>query len=117
MKNSQFARIEGVLELLQKQAAEQSRQHAYGQEEAGLARDPAGAVGREPAAGDDTMQMRVMQQGGSPGVQDGEEANLRAQMFGIGGDGAQGLGRGLEENVVDHLLVLVGDRGNLYPAQ
>src|ERR1035437_3332354 len=59
------------------------------------------------------MQMRVMQQGGSPGVQYGEETNLRAQMFGIGGNGAQGFGRGLEENVIDHLLVLVSDRGNL----
>ena len=59
------------------------------------------------------MQMRVMQQGGPPGVQDGEEANLRAQMFGIGSYGAQSLGRGLEEDVVNHLLVLVSDRGNL----
>jgi hypothetical protein len=29
-------------------------------------------------------------------VQDGEEANLRAEMFWIGGDGAQGFGCGLE---------------------
>ncbi len=59
------------------------------------------------------MQVRVMQQGGPPGVQDGEEANLRAQMFGIGSYGAQSLGRGLEEDVVYHLLILVSDRGNL----
>jgi len=30
-------------------------------------------------------------------VQDGEEANLRAQVFGVGSYGAQSLGRGLEE--------------------
>jgi hypothetical protein len=59
------------------------------------------------------MQTRVMQQGRPPGVQDGEEANLRAQVFGIGSYGAQSLGRGLEEDVVYHLLVLVSDRGNL----
>jgi len=46
-------------------------------------------------------------------VQDGEEANLRAQMFGIGSYGAQSLGRGLEEDVVDHVLVLVSDHGDL----
>jgi hypothetical protein len=45
-------------------------------------------------------------------VQDGEEANLRAQVFRIARYGAQSLGRGLEEDVVNHLLVLVSDRGN-----
>jgi hypothetical protein len=59
------------------------------------------------------MQMRVMKQSGPPGVQHGEEANLRAQVFGIGSYGAQGLGRGLKEDVVDYLLVLVSDRGYL----
>jgi hypothetical protein len=34
------------------------------------------------------MQMRVVQQIGSPGVQDGEETNLCAQVFGIGSYGA-----------------------------
>jgi hypothetical protein len=46
-------------------------------------------------------------------VQDGEKANLRAQMFGIGSYGPQGLGRSLKEDVIDHLLVLVSDRSNL----
>jgi hypothetical protein len=59
------------------------------------------------------MQVRVMQQGGTPGVQDGKEADLRTQVFGIGSYRAQSLGRGLEEDVVYHLLVLVSDRGNL----
>ena len=31
----------------------------------------------------------------------------------IGGDGEQRLGRGAEQQVVDHRLVLVGDRGDL----
>jgi hypothetical protein len=31
--------------------------------------------------------VRVLHQGGSPGVQDGEEANLGSQVLGIGGDG------------------------------
>src|SRR5215472_4038133 len=35
-------------------------------------------------------------------------------MSGIGGDGAQGLGGGAEQNAVDHSLVLVSDRGNLF---
>jgi hypothetical protein len=59
------------------------------------------------------MEMRVMQQGGSPGMKYGEEANLGTQMFGVGGNGAQGFGRGLEEDVINHLLGPVSDRGNL----
>ena len=54
-----------------------------------------------------------MHQIGAPGVQDGEEADLRAQVFRIVGYGAQGFGRGLKENVVNHLLVLVSDHGDL----
>ena len=50
----------------------------------------------------------------SPGVEHGEEADLGAQVLGIGGDGAQGLGRGPEQNAVDHLLVLVSDGGDLF---
>ena len=47
-------------------------------------------------------------------MEHGEEANLGTQVLGIGGDGAQGLGGGPEQNAVDHFLILVGDRGNLF---
>src|SRR5258708_6765772 len=60
------------------------------------------------------MQVRVMLQVRPPGVKDGEEADLRTQMFGVGGYGSQSFGHGPEENAVNHLLVLVGDRGNLF---
>jgi hypothetical protein len=59
------------------------------------------------------MQVRVMHQVAPPTVQDSEEADLRAEVFRIGGYSTQGLSRGLKEDVIDHLLVLVGDRGNL----
>jgi hypothetical protein len=45
----------------------------------------------------------------SPGVQHAEEANLGAQMFWIGGYLAQRLRGRLEQDVVDHGLVLKGD--------
>ena len=60
------------------------------------------------------MQVGMEQQVLSPTVEDGEEADLGAQMLGIGGDGLQRFGGGAEENAIDHLLVLVGDRGNLF---
>ena len=49
----------------------------------------------------------------SPGVQHGEEADLRAQMLRVGGDGAQRLRRRPEQDVVDHGLVLERDDGDL----
>ena len=60
------------------------------------------------------MQMGMMKQILSPTMEYGEEADFGAQMLGIGGDGGQGLGGGAEQNAVDHLLVLVGDGGDLF---
>src|SRR5580693_4745107 len=59
------------------------------------------------------MQVRVMLEGLSPAMQDGEETDLRSEMLGIDRDGSHRFSRGLEEDAVDHLLVLVGDRGDL----
>ena len=41
------------------------------------------------------------------------EADAGPKVLGIGGDGEQRLGRRAEQQVVDHRLVLVGDRGDL----
>src|SRR5215831_11697133 len=60
------------------------------------------------------MQVRVKEQVLSPTVKDGEKTDFRAEVFGISGDGAQGLGRGTKENAVDHLFVLIGEGGNLF---
>src|ERR1700674_2911512 len=58
--------------------------------------------------------MRMVKQVLAPTMEHGEEANLSTQVFGIGCDGAQGLGGGAEQNAVDRFFVLVGDRGNLF---
>jgi len=55
------------------------------------------------------MQVRMMEQVLPPGMEYGEEADLGAQMLGIGGDGAEGLGRHTEEKIVDFTLVLESD--------
>ena len=49
----------------------------------------------------------------APAVEHGGGADAGAEVPGIGGDGEQRLGRGAEQQVVDHRLVLVGDRGDL----
>ncbi|MBB4276686.1 hypothetical protein GGE12_004483 [Rhizobium mongolense] len=58
------------------------------------------------------MQVGMVQQILPPGVQYGEEADLGAEMLGVGGDGAQRLGGGAEEQAVDERLVLVSDGGD-----
>ena len=57
--------------------------------------------------------MRVLKQGLAPSMKNGEEAEFRAEMFGIGGDRAQGFGRGVEQDVVDRSLVVKGESGDL----
>ena len=48
----------------------------------------------------------------APCVEHGGDADAGAEMPGIGGDGEQRLGRGLEQQVVDHRLVVPGDPGD-----
>lgn len=49
----------------------------------------------------------------APGMEHGEEADLGAEMLGIGGDGAQRLGCGPQQDGVDRLLVVEGNLGDL----
>ncbi len=58
------------------------------------------------------MQMRVMQQVLSPGMQNGEEAKAGSEMFRVAGNGEQGFGGGVEKDVVDRLFVVKGDLGD-----
>src|SRR5215469_14601289 len=49
----------------------------------------------------------------APGVENRKEADASTQVLGIGRDGDQGLGSGLEQDVVGDGLVVVGDVGDL----
>jgi len=97
-------------EAVEKEAAEQAREHAHGQEEPSLAGDPTRTVGRKAATRDDDVEVGVVGERRAPGVQHGGEADARAQMLGIGGDGHQRLGGGPEHQVVDGGLVGEGHR-------
>src|SRR5713226_3805177 len=57
--------------------------------------------------------MRMVGHRRAPGVEDGGEADAGAEVPGIGGDGEQRFGRRAEQQIVDHRLVLVGERGDL----
>ena len=57
--------------------------------------------------------MRVVGHRRTPAVEHGGKADAGAEVPRIGGDGEQRLGRAAEQQVVDHRLVLVRDRGDL----
>ena len=73
-------------ELFQKQLAEQPREHAYGEEEAGPAGDPALAIKRDAAARHNHVDVRMVGERRAPGVEDGEDADVGAEVLEIGRD-------------------------------
>ena len=99
-------------ELLQDQPAEQAREHTDVEEKVGSAGDPARTIERDAAARHDHMDMRMVIERRAPGMEDREHTDTGAEVLGIGRDGNHGLGRGLEQDVVDRGLVLVGDVGD-----
>src|SRR5580698_8066969 len=54
------------------------------------------------------MQVRMMMQILSPGMEHRHEADSRAQMFGVGSDLQEGFRRGAKEHAVNYPLVLEG---------
>ena len=80
-----------------------------GRKKPGRQADPALTVQGNAAARNDHMDMGMMGERRPPSVQHGRHADPCAQMFGIGGDRDHRLGGSLEQKVVDHGLVLIGD--------
>jgi len=101
---------EGRFEQADELPPEDAAQDPHWQEKLGRSANPPRAVGRQPARGDDTVQVWVVHQVLAPGVQYGQEANLRPQSVGIGCDRQQRGRRGLEEQVVKYPGILQGER-------
>src|ERR1700738_4368574 len=66
----------------------------------------------EPAARHDHVQVWMMSHGRTPAVQYRRDADAGSEVLRIGRDGEHRLRRGLEQQIVDHGLVLVGDVAN-----
>ena len=81
-----------------------------------------GRLGRDAAAGDDDMGVRMVGERRSPGVEHGGESDAGAEVRGVvglqptgltrGGNGDQGLGGGFEQQVIDDRLVVIADVGD-----
>jgi len=101
---------EGAAEGVEVLAAEDLGEGADGEEEPRRRGDPARAVGGEGAAGDDTVQVEMLGEILSPGVQDRRAAEVAAEMAGIAPEGGQGVGDGVEEQRVEDAGIALGER-------
>ena len=106
---AELAAGEGGAQLQHEHVAEAAREHAHRQEEAGRTGDPARLVGRDAAAGHDAVQVRMMVQRLSPGVQHGDRADLGAKVARVGGDVVQRLCGSAEQDRIHHRFVVEGD--------
>jgi hypothetical protein len=91
-EEAEIAGIERGLEPLQEQPTEEPGEYPDRQEEARPAGDPTHAIERQAATGNDTMDVGVMMEGLSPGVENGEHPDLGTEVTWVGGDRAQRLG-------------------------
>ena len=102
--------IVGPLELIQQLSPEEPTQDPDGEEETCAAVDPPGAVQGQPPGRHHAVEMGMVVQSLSPGVEDGQEADPGSQVSFLGRDIEQGPGHRLEEEVVDDPRVLEGQR-------
>ena len=103
--------MECVAQSSDELAAEDTAEHADGQEEGAPGGDPAGVIQREAAGGNYAVDMRMKVQALVPTVQHAEETDLGTKMPGIASDLEQGLSTGMKEQVVNEPLVLQGEQG------
>src|SRR5262249_32400851 len=105
------ARMSGC-KLLQYQSTEETRENLNGEEEFGPAGHPPCSIERDAAARNNHVDVWMVVERRAPGVENRENANVSAQVLGIGCNRGHGFGRGLEQDVVDYGLVLIGDVGD-----
>ena len=67
-------------------------------------------IPREPARGNDTVNVGMQEQVLSPGMQDADHTDLSAQVFRVGCDFQQGLSAGSEQQVVKQTRIFQGQQ-------
>src|SRR5712692_8376153 len=95
-------------QVVGKLGAEEPTEHLHRQEKLPPTGNPARTAGSDAAAGNDAVELWMMMQVLSPGMEHRHESDPRAQIFGVGGDLQEGFGRGPKENAVNYPLVLEG---------
>lgn len=78
-------------------------EHFYGEKEIRAGMDPARRIGGKAAGRDDAVDVGMMGEVLRPGMEDGSEADLGAEMARIGRDVEKGLGGSTEQEIVEAL--------------
>jgi hypothetical protein len=110
---TELAVTEGLLESVDKLSAKDSTQNLAGKKEPLGCRNPVGVIERQAAGGNDAMDMRVGHELLTPSVQNTEEADFCTEMFGIARDFEKGFRTSAKQEIVDDLLVLQDQRGQM----
>ena len=98
--------MESALQAFGKLSAKHLAKHLDRQKESVARVNPVLVIGRKTTGRDHAMDMRMNLQILSPGVQDAEKSDLRAQVLWISCDLQQRCGAGTEQKVIDDLLVV-----------
>src|SRR6266851_7020489 len=109
----ELAVMKGTLERFVELAAKDATEHLDGKKEIVAWLEPAGVIGGQPTGRHHAMYMRVKFEFLTPAVQHAEEANFCAKMLGIACDFQKGFRAGAKQEVVDDLLVLQHQRGQV----
>ena len=110
---AKLALTEVAFQSNDKLTAKNLSEHRNGKKEARMRWNPMRVIERQSAGGHHTMGVWVMFEFLIPGVKHAKEADLGAEMFGIASDFEEGFGTNLEQEVVQDLLVLQGERCQL----
>jgi len=109
----ELAVMKGALERFVELAAKDSAEHLDGKKEVVAWSDPARVIGRQPTGRHHAMYMRMKFEFLSPTVQHAEEADFCTEMLGIARDFQKGFRTGAKQEVVEDLLVLQDQRGQM----
>src|ERR1700692_4317357 len=103
---AELAFLKGVPESRNKFAAENATEHVDGKKEPVARFYPVGEIERQPAGGNDAVDMGVEPELLIPSMQHGEEADSRAELSRIASDFEKCFRTGAEQQIVDDFLVL-----------
>src|SRR5208283_453883 len=105
--------MKGALECRVEFATKDATEHLDGKKEVVAWLDPVRAIGRQPTGRHHAMHMRVKFKFLTPGMQHAEEADFCTEMLGITSDFQKCFRTGAKQKIVDDLLVLQRQRGQL----
>ena len=112
-REDEFPGVVGLFQEGQELSSEESGEDLDVDEEGLFRWDPARAVSGQSTSGDDAMEVWVVEEGLGPGVEDGDESDVCAEVLGIGSELFEGLGSGVEEDTVEGALVSQGEGSEL----